>query len=111
MGRRYEPGPGYCLARKLPPEKTFVSGGKLEKPGQFREDTYLAKILIMGPPRLDNTGKPIPLFARDGDIIVMSSHAPAAWPDPGDRELVLLAEQNICCRVILTDDQASAGRV
>ncbi len=79
------------VAKPVEPETVSPSGILL--PDQAKEKTTVAKVLAVGPGRMEN-GKRIPMEVKVGDKIVHSEYGPSRFKE-GMEELLILKEEDV----------------
>jgi chaperonin GroES len=75
-------------------EVTFA-GGELILPDTAKEKPQQGKILAVGPGRLDEDGKRIPMEVKVGDRVVYAKYAGTPFKTEGSKEILFLKENDI----------------
>jgi chaperonin GroES len=75
-------------------EETFA-GGQLVLPDTAKEKPQQGKILAVGPGRLDEDGKRIPLEVKVGDTVVYAKYAGTTFKTEGGKDILFLKESDI----------------
>jgi chaperonin GroES len=74
--------------------QTFA-GGQLVLPDTAKEKPQQGKILAVGPGRLDEDGKHIPMEVKVGDIVVYAKYAGTSFKTKDGDEILFLKESDI----------------
>ena len=75
-------------------EVTFA-GGELILPDTAKEKPQQGKILAVGPGRLDEDGKRIPMEVKVGDTVVYAKYTGTSFKMEGGKEILFIKESDI----------------
>jgi chaperonin GroES len=75
-------------------EETFA-GGQLVLPDTAKEKPQQGKILAVGPGRLDDDGKRIPMDIKVGDTVVYAKYAGTSFKTDEGTEILFLKQSDI----------------
>ena len=75
-------------------EETFA-GGKLVLPDTAKEKPQQGSVLAVGPGRLDEDGKRIPMEVKVGDTVVYAKYSGTQFKAEGGQEILFLKESDI----------------
>ena len=75
-------------------QETFA-GGELVLPDTAKEKPQQGKILAVGPGRLDEDGKRIPMEVKVGDTVVYSKYTGTTYKTEDGEEILFLKESDI----------------
>jgi chaperonin GroES len=75
-------------------EATFA-GGQLVLPDTAKEKPQQGKVLAVGPGRLDDDGKRIPLEVKVGDTVVYAKYAGTSFKTKDGDDILFLKETDI----------------
>ncbi len=79
----------------LEKEVETFAGGQLVLPDTAKEKPQQGKVLAVGPGRLDEDGKRIPMEVKVGDTVVYAKYAGTAFKAEGGEEILFLKESDI----------------
>jgi len=74
--------------------ETFA-GGELVLPDTAKEKPQQGKVLAVGPGRLDEDGKRIPMGVKVGDTVVYAKYAGTPFKMEGGKEILFIKESDI----------------
>ena len=74
--------------------ETFA-GGQLVLPDTAKEKPQQGQVLAVGPGRLDEDGKRLPMDVKVGDKVVYAKYAGTAFKAEGGKEILFLKESDI----------------
>jgi chaperonin GroES len=80
------------VAKPVEPENASPAGILL--PEQAKEKTQLAEVLAVGPGRMADDGKRVPMSVKVGDKIVHSEYGPNRFKQ-GTEELLIMKEEDV----------------
>ena len=80
-----------------PIEKEEVTKGGIVLPNTIREKPLEGKVLAVGPGRMTDDGKRIPLDVKVGDVVVYAKYG-GTEIKVDDEELMILNESNILAK-------------
>ena len=75
-------------------EQTFA-GGQLVLPDTAKEKPQQGKVLAVGPGRLDEDGKRIPMEVNVGDTVVYAKYSGTTFKMEDGKEILFLKENDI----------------
>jgi chaperonin GroES len=75
-------------------EETFA-GGQLVLPDTAKEKPQQGKILAVGPGRLDDDGKRIPMDIKVGDTVVYAKYSGTSFKTDEGTEILFLKQSDI----------------
>ena len=75
-------------------QETFA-GGELVLPDTAKEKPQQGKILAVGPGRLDEDGKRIPMEVKVGDTVVYAKYSGTTFKSEDGEEILFLKESDI----------------
>ncbi len=81
-----------------PGEKEEVSKGGIVLPDSAKERPKEGKVIGVGPGRVGDDGKKIPMELKVGDMVVYRSYAGMELKD-GDEEFLILRESEVLAKV------------
>jgi len=79
--------------------ETFA-GGELVLPDTAKEKPQQGKVLAVGPGRLDEDGKRIPMEVKVGDTVVYAKYAGTSFKMEGGKEILFIKESDILAILI-----------
>jgi chaperonin GroES len=97
MARTYEPLGDRVVIKQSDSEE--VSRGGLVIPDSAKEKPQEGEVLAIGPGRLTDEGKRIPMELKVGDKILYSRYAGTEVKGDDDDELLVLRESDILAKV------------
>lgn len=77
-----------------PTEEEEVSKGGIILPDTAKEKPQKGKVMAVGPGRLDESGKRVPLEVKKGDKVIYQKYAGTELKQ-GDEQLLILRESDI----------------
>jgi len=83
------------VVEPLEKEVETFAGGQLVLPDTAKEKPQQGKVLAVGPGRLDEDGKRIPMEVRVGDTVVYAKYAGTSFKTEGGDEILFLRESDI----------------
>jgi chaperonin GroES len=75
-------------------QETFA-GGQLVLPDTAKEKPQQGKVLAVGPGRLDEDGKRIPMEVKVGDTIVYAKYSGTSFKTEGGKEILFMRESDV----------------
>ena len=88
------------VVKQIKQEEVRASG--IVIPDTAKERPQLGEVLAVGPGRLDDAGKRIPIEVKAGDRVLFAKYSGQEVPRgilPGDEEYLVLKESDILARV------------
>jgi chaperonin GroES len=79
----------------LEEDQATFAGGQLVLPDTAKEKPQQGKVLAVGPGRLDDDGKRIPLEVKVGDIVVYAKYAGTSFKTKDGDDILFLKESDI----------------
>jgi chaperonin GroES len=80
-----------------PSTKEEVTKGGIVIPDTAKEKPQEGTVLAVGPGKMTEDGKRIPLDVKVGDIVIYAKYGGTDWKE-GDEELIILRESDILAR-------------
>jgi chaperonin GroES len=75
-------------------QETFA-GGQLVLPDTAKEKPQQGKVLAVGPGRLDEDGKRIPMEVKVGDTIVYAKYSGTSFKTEDGKEILFMRESDV----------------
>jgi chaperonin GroES len=75
-------------------QETFA-GGQLVLPDTAKEKPQQGKVLAVGPGRLDEDGKRLPMEVKVGDTIVYAKYSGTSFKTEGGKEILFMRESDV----------------
>jgi chaperonin GroES len=75
-------------------QETFA-GGQLVLPDTAKEKPQQGKVLAVGPGRLDEDGKRIPMEVKVGDTIVYAKYSGTSFKTEGGKDILFMRESDV----------------
>lgn len=79
----------------LEEDQATFAGGQLVLPDTAKEKPQQGKVLAVGPGRLDDDGKRIPLEVKVGDTVVYAKYAGTSFKTKDGDDILFLKETDI----------------
>jgi chaperonin GroES len=79
----------------LEEDQATFAGGQLVLPDTAKEKPQQGKVLAVGPGRLDDDGKRIPLEVKVGDTVVYAKYAGTSFKTKDGDDILFLKESDI----------------
>jgi chaperonin GroES len=95
MGLNIKPLADRVVIEPLEEEEATFAGGQLVLPDTAKEKPQQGKILAVGPGRLDDDGKRVPLDVKVGDTVVYAKYAGTSFKTKEGQEILFLKEGDI----------------
>jgi chaperonin GroES len=95
MGLNIKPLGDRVVIEPLEEEQATFAGGQLVLPDTAKEKPQQGKVLAVGPGRLDEDGKRIPMEVKVGDTVVYAKYAGTSFKTEGSKEILFLKESDI----------------
>ena len=92
-GVTFKPLGNRVVIQPLEEEEQMTSGG-IYIPDTAKEKPQEGKIVAVGPGRVTDEGKRIPMELKEGDVVVYSKYAGTEYKE-GDTEYLVLREDDI----------------
>ena len=83
------------VVEPLEEEVQTFAGGQLVLPDTAKEKPQKGKVLAVGPGRLDENGKRIPMEVKVGDTVVFAKHSGTTFKTQDGEELLFMKESDI----------------
>jgi len=83
------------LVEPLEKDVETFAGGQLVLPDTAKEKPQQGKVLAVGPGRLDEDGKRIPMEVKVGDIVVYAKYAGTTFKTESIKDILFLKESDI----------------
>ncbi|HUX75785.1 MAG TPA: co-chaperone GroES [Anaerolineae bacterium] len=75
-------------------QETFA-GGQLVLPDTAKEKPQQGKVLAVGPGRLDEDGKRLPMEVKVGDTIVYAKYSGTSFKTEGGKDILFMRESDV----------------
>jgi chaperonin GroES len=95
MGLNIKPLADRVVIEPLDEEEVTFAGGQLVLPDTAKEKPQQGKILAVGPGRLDEDGKRMPMDVKVGDTVVYAKYAGTPFKTKEGKEILFLKESDI----------------
>jgi len=79
----------------LEKEQETFAGGQLVLPDTAKEKPQQGKVLAVGPGRLDEDGKRIPMEVKVGDTIVYAKYSGTSFKTEDGKEILFMRESDV----------------
>jgi len=83
------------VVEPLEEEQQTFAGGQLVLPDTAKEKPQQGKVLAVGPGRLDEDGKRIPMEVKVADTIVYAKYSGTTFKTEDGKEILFLRESDI----------------
>jgi chaperonin GroES len=83
------------VVEPLEEEVATFAGGQLVLPDTAKEKPQQGKVLAVGPGRLDDDGKHIPMEINIGDTIVYAKYSGTSFKTKDGKEVLFMRESDI----------------
>jgi len=83
------------VVEPLEEEVQTFAGGQLVLPDTAKEKPQQGKVLAVGPGRLDEDGKRLPMDVKVGDTVVYAKYAGTSFKTQDGKEILFLKENDI----------------
>ena len=95
MGLNIKPLADRVVIEPLDEDEVTFAGGQLVLPDTAKEKPQQGKILAVGPGRLDEDGKRMPMDVEVGDTVVYAKYSGTSFKTKEGKEILLLKESDI----------------
>jgi chaperonin GroES len=95
MALKIKPLGDRVVIEPLEKDQETFAGGQLVLPDTAKEKPQQGKILAVGPGRLDDDGKRVPLEVKVGDTVVYAKYAGTNFKTEDGSEILFLKESDI----------------
>jgi chaperonin GroES len=95
MGLNIKPLADRVVIEPLEEDEVTFAGGQLVLPDTAKEKPQQGKILAVGPGRLDEDGKRMPMDVEVGDTVVYAKYAGTSFKTKEGKEILFLKESDI----------------
>jgi chaperonin GroES len=95
MALNVKPLADRVVVEPLEEEVQTFAGGELVLPDTAKEKPQQGKVLAVGPGRLDEDGKRIPLEVKIGDIVVFAKYSGTTFKTKDGQEILFMKESDI----------------
>lgn len=96
MARKFEPLGDRLVVKLI--EREEVSRGGIVLPDTAREKPQEGEVIAVGPGRLNDDGKRLPMDVKKGDKVLFAKYAGTELKEEGD-DLLVLRETDILARI------------
>jgi chaperonin GroES len=83
------------VVEPLEKEQETFAGGQLVLPDTAKEKPQQGKVLAVGPGRLDEDGKRIPMEVKVGNTIVYAKYSGTAFKTEDGKEILFMRESDV----------------
>jgi chaperonin GroES len=83
------------VVEPLEKEQETFAGGQLVLPDTAKEKPQQGKVLAVGPGRLDEDGKRIPMEIKVGDTIVYAKYSGTSFKTEDGKEILFMRESDV----------------
>jgi len=83
------------LVEPIEQEVQTFAGGQLVLPDTAKEKPQQGKIVAVGPGRLDDDGKRVPLDVKVGDVVVYAKYSGTTFKTEDGDEVLFIRESDI----------------
>ena len=83
------------VVEPLVKEQETFAGGQLVLPDTAKEKPQQGKVLAVGPGRLDEDGKRIPMEVKVGDTIVYAKYSGTSFKTEDGKEILFMRESDV----------------
>ena len=83
------------VVEPLEEEQQTFAGGQLVLPDTAKEKPQQGKVLAVGPGRLDEDGKRIPMEVKVGDTVVYAKYSGTTFKSEDGKEILFMRESDI----------------
>ena len=95
MGLNIKPLADRVVIEPLEEDQVTFAGGQLVLPDTAKEKPQQGKILAVGPGRLDEDGKRMPMDVEVGDTVVYAKYSGTSFKTKEGKEILFLKESDI----------------
>ena len=95
MGLNIKPLADRVVIEPLDEEEVTFAGGQLVLPDTAKEKPQQGKILAVGPGRLDEDGKRIPMELKVGDTVVYAKYSGTTFKTEDGKEILFMKESDV----------------
>ena len=95
MALNIKPLADRVIVEPLEKEEETFAGGQLVLPDTAKEKPQQGKVLAVGPGRLDDDGKRIPMEVKVGDTVVYAKYAGTPFKTEEGNEILFLKESDV----------------
>lgn len=95
MALNIKPLGNRVVVEPLEEEVQTFAGGQLVLPDTAKEKPQQGKVLAVGPGRLDEDGKRLPMDVKVGDTVVYAKYAGTSFKTQDGKEILFLKENDI----------------
>ena len=83
------------VVEPLEEEVVTFAGGQLVLPDTAKEKPQQGKVLAVGPGRLDEDGKRIPMEIKVGDVVVYAKYSGTSFKTTDGKEVLFMKESDV----------------
>ena len=83
------------VVEPLEKEQETFAGGQLVLPDTAKEKPQQGKVLAVGPGRLDEDGKRLPMDVKVGDTVVYAKYSGTSFKTEEGREILFMKESDV----------------
>jgi chaperonin GroES len=83
------------VVEPLEKEQETFAGGQLVLPDTAKEKPQQGKVLAVGPGRLDEDGKRVPMEVKVGDTIVYAKYSGTSFKTEDGKEILFMRESDV----------------
>ena len=98
MPRKFQPLADNVVVKPL--DKEEISRGGIVLPDTAKERPKEGKVVAVGPGRVGDDGKKVPMELKVGDMVIYRSYAGMELKE-GDEEFLVLRETDVMAKVVV----------
>ena len=95
MALNIKPLSDRLVVEPLEKEQETFAGGQLVLPDTAKEKPQQGKVLAVGPGRLDEEGKHIPMQVKVGDTVVYAKYSGTTFKTEDGKEILFMKESDV----------------
>ena len=95
MALNIKPMGDRLVVEPLEKDQETFAGGQLVLPDTAKEKPQQGKVLAVGPGKLDEDGKRLPMDVKVGDTIVYAKYSGTSFKTEGGNEILFMREGDV----------------
>jgi chaperonin GroES len=95
MALNIKPMGDRLVVEPLEKEQETFAGGQLVLPDTAKEKPQQGKVLAVGPGKLDEDGKRLPMDVKVGDTIVYAKYSGTSFKTEDGKEILFMRESDV----------------
>jgi chaperonin GroES len=95
MALNIKPMGDRLVVEPLEKDQETFAGGQLVLPDTAKEKPQQGKVLAVGPGKLDEDGKRLPMDVKVGDTIVYAKYSGTSFKTEGGKEILFMRESDV----------------